>query len=262
MPVVFETVPLGTARRKRQDGIEAVERLNGRLFVEAKDGSVLRRIQIEPDDIGRFRFKVRIGRSHVPLDPVRLDACSRPYASNEHVIHSEMLGQTSRAPVGRAISGLPSGGSKDLRLHLRDQHGRLSSLMTAEQPGQPFGQKTLLPQTDVPGIASDPLLHSAITCAIGQHQDQSRTPRIVRSEAAGPSSHPQFLPLLGCQDNVVFSHAPLSHAAGYFIVTAKNGRMSFGTVKTYCRCGTGRSTLLSTHSPYARTRFWWQLGQQ
>ena len=23
---------------------------------------------------------------------------------------------------------------------------------------------------------------------------------------------------------------------------AKNGRMSFGTVKTYCRCGTGRST--------------------
>jgi hypothetical protein len=29
---------------------------------------------------------------------------------------------------------------------------------------------------------------------------------------------------------------------------AKNGRVSLGIVKTYCRCGTGRNTLLSTHS--------------
>jgi hypothetical protein len=29
MPEIFETVPLGAAGRKRQDGIEPVERLNG-----------------------------------------------------------------------------------------------------------------------------------------------------------------------------------------------------------------------------------------
>jgi len=31
---------------------------------------------------------------------------------------------------------------------------------------------------------------------------------------------------------------------------------------TYCRCGTGASTLVSTHSPYASILFWWQLGQK
>jgi hypothetical protein len=33
-------------------------------------------------------------------------------------------------------------------------------------------------------------------------------------------------------------------------------------VNTYCRCGTGASTFDSTHSPYASTLFWWQLGQK
>lgn len=43
---------------------------------------------------------------------------------------------------------------------------------------------------------------------------------------------------------------------------AKIGRSRRGMVNTYCRCGTGASTFVSTHSPYASTLFWWQLGQK
>jgi len=43
---------------------------------------------------------------------------------------------------------------------------------------------------------------------------------------------------------------------------AKIDRSMRGTVNTYCLCGTGASTLASTHSPYASTLFWWQLGQK
>ena len=49
-----------------------------------------------------------------------------------------------------------------------------------------------------------------------------------------------------------------AHARGF----ANIGRSRRGMVNTYCRCGTGASTLASTHSPYASTLFWWQLGQK
>jgi hypothetical protein len=69
---VLEAVSLGAARRQRQDGIAPIERLDGGLFIHAKDGRMLRRIQIEPDDLRRLLLEVGIGRSQVfckrPID--------------------------------------------------------------------------------------------------------------------------------------------------------------------------------------------------
>ena len=42
VPVVLETVALGAARRKRQDRIEPIQRLNGGLFIDTKHGRMLR----------------------------------------------------------------------------------------------------------------------------------------------------------------------------------------------------------------------------
>ena len=39
--VILEAVTLGAARRQRQHGIEAVERLNGRLLVHGEDRRVV-----------------------------------------------------------------------------------------------------------------------------------------------------------------------------------------------------------------------------
>ena len=72
--VVLESMALGAPRGKRQNRIQPIQRLNGRLFIHAEHGRVLRRIQIQADDIGGFGLEVRIVAGHVAFQPMRLQA--------------------------------------------------------------------------------------------------------------------------------------------------------------------------------------------
>src|SRR6218665_427108 len=51
MPEVLKAMPLATPRRERQHRVFAIERLNRRLLVDAEDGRMLRRGQIQTGDI-------------------------------------------------------------------------------------------------------------------------------------------------------------------------------------------------------------------
>jgi hypothetical protein len=70
--VILKVMRLGSARRKRQDRIQAAQGLDRRLFVDAKDGGMIRRIQIEPDNVGGLFLEVGIIAEHVTAQPVRL----------------------------------------------------------------------------------------------------------------------------------------------------------------------------------------------
>jgi hypothetical protein len=48
MPVVLEAVPLGAARRKRQNWIEPVQSLNGGLLIHTADGGILGWVKVHP----------------------------------------------------------------------------------------------------------------------------------------------------------------------------------------------------------------------
>jgi hypothetical protein len=61
MAVVFEPVPFRAPGRQRQDRIEPVERLNRRFLIQAKHRRMLRRVHIEANYVGGFRFEVGIG---------------------------------------------------------------------------------------------------------------------------------------------------------------------------------------------------------
>src|SRR4030095_4433879 len=50
--VILKTMGLDSARRKRQNRIAAVQGLDGSLFVHAKDGGMIRRVQIKADNVG------------------------------------------------------------------------------------------------------------------------------------------------------------------------------------------------------------------
>src|SRR6266852_3102386 len=51
MPVIVMRAPLDLAGPHRQERLRAVERLDLRFFVDAEYGRMLRRIQVQPDDI-------------------------------------------------------------------------------------------------------------------------------------------------------------------------------------------------------------------
>jgi hypothetical protein len=52
--VVLEAVAFGAPRREWQDGIETIQGLNGGLLIDAEHGCVLRRAQIEAEDVDGF----------------------------------------------------------------------------------------------------------------------------------------------------------------------------------------------------------------
>src|SRR6266404_7138839 len=99
--VVFESMSLCSARRQRQYGIQSVQRLDAGLFINAENHRMLRRLHIQSNDVSRFLLKVGIVGHHVALDPLGLKPRSFPYSVHDHVMNAKLLGQFTRAPMGR-----------------------------------------------------------------------------------------------------------------------------------------------------------------
>jgi len=70
-------MPLDAAGRQRQHRIRTIERLNCGLFIDGKHGRVIRRIEVEPNHVGGFRFKIGIVGCMYRLEAVRLQTARR-----------------------------------------------------------------------------------------------------------------------------------------------------------------------------------------
>ena len=103
MPVVLKSVSLGAPGRKRKYRIQAVERLNCRLLIYAEHRRVLRRVQIEPDDVGCFVLEVGIVTAHVPIEPVWLQSGLRQNPLHRGVAQAQIGGQLTAGPMRAAI---------------------------------------------------------------------------------------------------------------------------------------------------------------
>src|SRR5208337_30068 len=101
MPVVLKAMSLRTPRRERQHRIEPIEGLNGGFLVNAKHSGVLRRMQVEGDNVGGLLLEVRIVRSHVTIEPMGLEAVLAPHARDHHVRQTELIGKFAGTPVRR-----------------------------------------------------------------------------------------------------------------------------------------------------------------
>ena len=88
--VVLKAMAFGAARGERQDRVLAIQGLNVRLLIDAEHRRVRRRVQIQPNDVGRLLLKVRIVRGHVALDPMRLESVLAPHTRHHHVADVQM----------------------------------------------------------------------------------------------------------------------------------------------------------------------------
>src|SRR5215831_757311 len=147
--VVFESMPFGTPRRKRQHGIETIQSLNGRLFVHTEDGCVSRRVHVETNNIGGFGFEIRIVRRPIVFNSVWLQSGAPPDAGNGRFRNTQMLCQFANAPVCRTIRRLAARPSQNASFQLRSAFLSCSSGMSREQTRDTASQKALFPTTDV-----------------------------------------------------------------------------------------------------------------
>ena len=112
--LVLEAVPFGAAGGQRQHAVAAVKSLNRRLFVDREDRGVARRIQVQADDLGGFALEVGIVRSHVALEPMRLETGFLPNLVNHCFADAELGGEFAARPMSRTVARLASGRGENL----------------------------------------------------------------------------------------------------------------------------------------------------
>jgi len=127
--IIFKSVALGSTRRQWEDRVQPIQRLDRRLFIHAEHGRVLRRVQIEPDDIGCFAFKLWVVASHVAFQPVRPQFGLRQNALHGGFAHAQFLGQFAARPMRATVGGFLLRSPDHSSLHRRCRPARLASLM-------------------------------------------------------------------------------------------------------------------------------------
>ena len=133
MPVVLEAVTFGASRRERQDRIETIQGLNGGLLIDAEHGRVLRRVQIEADDVGGFGFELGIVAGHVAFEAMRLQARFLPNPMHGVFADAQRGGQLAATPVRGPVAGLSPRGGQDAGAQSRSQHTGLLAGMIGVQ---------------------------------------------------------------------------------------------------------------------------------
>ncbi len=105
MAVVLKSVPLRPSRRQWQHGIQTIQGLDGGLLVDAKHGRMLRRIEVQPDDVGRLGLELGVVGGHVSFQPMRLDSGARPDPRHHHVANAQVIGAEVRPRRKAGLKG-------------------------------------------------------------------------------------------------------------------------------------------------------------
>ena len=192
MAVVFKAVPLRAARGQGQHRVEPVQRLDGGLFVHAKHRRVLRRMQIQREDVGGLVLEVRIGGSHIAVHPLRPQAVLAPHPGDHHVRDPEPFGEFASAPMGRAGRLALDRPFQNARLQPRGERGGRLAGVTAEQSGQALLPKALAPAVDKGVVAGELLAGPGPGLSGLEQQNQARSARIVRTPCLTRRSPIQF----------------------------------------------------------------------
>jgi hypothetical protein len=149
MPEIFKPMALGTAWRQRQDWIEAIESLNGRLFIDTKDGGVGWRLKVEADNVCGLGLEIRVIAGHVVTPPGRLQTSLGPDTGHSHVAEAQCGGKFTRTPmrgtVGRFTVQGPINNAGFQALSARSHS---LAWMASPETGDAFLQKALSPEFD------------------------------------------------------------------------------------------------------------------
>jgi hypothetical protein len=96
--------------------LRPLQRLDRRLLVDRQHDRVVRRIQMEPDDVGRLGGELGVGRDAPGLAPGQVDPLAAQKAPHVLVADvAQLLGQQGGCPAGEAIAsglGEPRPGSR------------------------------------------------------------------------------------------------------------------------------------------------------
>ena len=95
---VVVRVARGTAGAQRQRQLRSLERLDRRLLIHTQHHRVLRRVEVQPDDILHLGREVRVATDLVRPHQVGLEAVASKHVRDAACRQAHLLGQQSRRP--------------------------------------------------------------------------------------------------------------------------------------------------------------------
>src|SRR5438477_8715632 len=183
MTVVLKAVTFGSPWRERQHRVFAIQRLNGRCLIDAEQRCMLRRIEVQANDVSGFGLELRIVGRHIALQSMRSKPVLGPYSGHRHMRYcTEFTCKLTTRPVSRSISGLSlARPSQNLSFHSLVDLVTCPPSMAAKQPRQPFGDKPAPPARDKSSVAVELVTDRHPLGSLGQQQNQSRSARLRRA---------------------------------------------------------------------------------
>ena len=122
--------------------------LDRRLFVDAEHQRILRRVQIQADNIGRFRGKLRVGTDAPRAMPAQLNAFVAQHPPHRGVRNAERRGQCTAIPPGQPWRRRQLQLMQKAQAQLCAVSRFLARPRPIAQPGHTPRRKPLAPQTD------------------------------------------------------------------------------------------------------------------
>ena len=203
---VLEAMSLGSPWGERKNRVLAVKGLDGRFLIHAEDGRMLRRVDIQAEDVGGLALEVGVVRGHVALHAMGLDPVLLPGPGHHHVMQAQFLRESPGAPVGRSIGGRLLRPGQDASLHARRQHLDLAALVPGVEPGQSLLDEPFLPLANEGSRAGQLLLDLRIRDALGQQQDDASDAGVSGSALSAPNSPLELGPFPLAQNDQWCSH--------------------------------------------------------
>ncbi len=199
MPIVLETVTLGSSRRKRQPD-RADPGLNGGFLIDAEHGGMLRRPQIQADNVGRFAFELRIVAGQVTLQAMGFEPGFFP--DPMHRVFADTQGgcQFPATPMGGTVAGFPAGGRQNAGPQSRSQNCSLLAGMIVSSPSSPDSRKRCFQRMMVVAPGLQPALNGVERGSFCQHQDELGAKDVAGRQGARLSDAAEFRTLVAVRD--------------------------------------------------------------
>ena len=172
---------------------------------------MLRRIEIQPDDIPDLVDEQRVGRQLERLAPMRLQAEGAPDPADGHPTQVHRLGHAPRAPLRGPAGGRFQGTNNHLLDLVVGDGPRGTGPRFVVQPVEPITHEAAAPLPyRARGHVETPCHHFAVE-TLAARQDDARTPREVRRRPRAMGQRFEARPFLRCQRQRYFRASP-SHA--------------------------------------------------
>src|SRR5262245_26462524 len=188
MAIILEAMSLSAPGRKWQYWIAAIESLDRSLLIDAENGRVLRRIEVQTDNVRRLPLEVGIVRGHVAFEPMRSKAGALPNPSDHHMVDAKSAGQLAATPVGRAIGRTAPSPLQDLGLEFHSSLLDPAAPVSSKHARQPMLLEAPLPAQDIGRAAPQRLLDCRPRFTVSQHQNQARSAHVAGTKHLGPNT--------------------------------------------------------------------------